>query len=105
MWQPTTSLCSGRAHPPTRVANLQEEVWPELTRRLAAACTMGAMVQRSDGAASGGLDIALGPNVGATPLAALGPGMVLQALLAGAAPAEPVCSMAALPWVSLSGQA
>ena len=80
-------------------------MWPELTRRLAAACTVGAMVHRSDGAASGGLDIALGPNVGATPLAALGPGMVLQALLGGAAPAEPVCSMAALPWVSLSRQA
>ena len=57
------------------------------------------MVQRSEGAASGGLDTALGPNVGASPIAALGPGMVLQMLLAGAVPADPVCSMAALPLV------
>ena len=53
----------------------------------------------AEGAASGGLDIALGPNVGASPLAALGPAMVLQTLVAGAIPGKPVCSIAALPLV------
>ena len=60
------------------------------------------MVQRSEGAASGGQDVALGPNVGATPLSALGPALVLQYLIAGSMCQTPAMSAAALPLVSAS---
>lgn len=67
-------------------------------RRLALLCQAGRMVGRSEGQASGGLDVALGPNVGATPLALLGPGMIMQYLVAGSA-CGPASSPAALPVV------
>ena len=50
-------------------------------------------------AASGGLDLALGLNVGATPLTGLGPAVVLEALVCGASPQAAVQGMAALPVV------
>ena len=78
----------------------QADTWQEVGRRLAALCQVGRMVQRSEGQASGGLDVALGPNVGATPIAALGPALVLQYLVAGAICLSPALSAAALPLVS-----
>lgn len=72
-------------------------------RRLTALCQVGRMVQRSEGQASGGLDVALGPNVGATPMSALGPAMVLQYLVAGGICSSPALSAAALPLVCSPG--
>ena len=58
----------------------------------------------SGDAASGGLDLALGLNVGATPLTGLGPAVVLEALVCGASPQAAVQGMAALPVVRLKVQ-
>ncbi len=75
----------------------QEDTWPEVARRLFALAAAAALVRAGEG--SGGLDPALGPNLGSSPLAALGPAVVLQYLTAGPASADPRASAAALPLV------
>lgn len=53
------------------------------------------------GDGSGGLDIALGPTVGTSPLAALGPSVILEGLVAGPSTLDPRLTHAALPLVIL----
>lgn len=76
---------------------LQEGTWAEVARRLFALGAAAAHVRAGEG--SGGLDPALGPNLGSSPLAALGPAVVLQFLAAGPASPDPRTSVAALPLV------
>ena len=75
----------------------QEGTWAEVARRLFALGAAAAHVRAGEG--SGGLDPALGPNLGSSPLAALGPAVVLQFLAAGPASPDPRTSVAALPLV------
>lgn len=72
-----------------------------MVARLFGLAGMAALVAARDG--SGGLDVALGPNVGSSPLGLLGPSAVLQGLLPGPACADPRLSTAALPLVGFSG--
>ena len=53
-------------------------------------------------AGSGGVDVALGPNVGCSPLGLLGPAAILHGLVAGPGTEDPRMTTAALPVVSLS---
>ena len=81
--------------------SVQEWSWPEVARRLFYLAAVGNLVQAShDGSLSGGLDVALGPLVGSSPLGALGPGLINQGLVAGSLPANPGFTAAALPVVS-----
>ncbi len=81
--------------------------WPEqrskigrrlqVVRRLFLLVGTSAFVASGEG--SGGLDIALGPNVGCSPLGLLGPAAILQGLLAGPSTEDPRKMPAALPLV------
>ena len=57
------------------------------------------------GEGSGGVDIALGPNVGCSPLGLLGPAAILQGLLAGPGTEDPRKMTAALPVVGCQDSA
>ncbi len=57
-----------------------------------------ALVAAVDG--SGGLDIALGPLLGSSPLSVLGPSMIFPGLVAGPSTIDPRLTPAALPLVS-----
>ncbi|KAK9822217.1 hypothetical protein WJX81_007608 [Elliptochloris bilobata] len=74
---------------------IREDTWADVARRLFALGAAAAMVRAGEG--SGGLDPALGPNLGSSPLAALGPAICLQYLAAGPASSDPRASVAALP--------
>ncbi len=82
---------------PDWVTRQQEDTWLEVARRLFALGAAAALVRAGEG--SGGLDPALGPNLGSSPLAALGPAVVLQYLTAGPSLPDPRYSVAALPLV------
>ena len=70
-----------------------------MARRYTALASLASLVAAAG--TSGGLDVALGPNVGATPLSVLGTQIVLQFLTSGAVP-DARKSIAALPLVSLA---
>jgi hypothetical protein len=70
----------------------------QVVRRLFLLVGTAELVAAGDG--SGGLDIALGPTVGTSPLAALGPGTILEGLVAGPSTLDPRLTPAALPLVS-----
>ena len=79
---------------------LQGKGWVEVARRLFCLASVGGMVARDRvGGMSGGLDSALGDYVGNSPLGLLGPTVVLQGLLGGAASRTPQESPASLPLV------
>ncbi len=71
----------------------------QVVRRLFLLVGTSAFVATGEG--SGGLDIALGPNVGCSPLGLLGPAAILQGLLAGPGTEDPRRTPAALPLVGL----
>lgn len=60
---------------------------------------MGTAAFVGTGEGSGGVDIALGPNVGCSPLGLLGPAAILQGLVAGPGTEDPRRTPAALPVV------
>lgn len=60
---------------------------------------VGTSVLVGAGEGSGGVDIALGPNVGCSPLGLLGPAAILQGLVAGPGTEDPRRTPAALPLV------
>ncbi|KAK9864489.1 hypothetical protein WJX84_007928, partial [Apatococcus fuscideae] len=68
--------------------------WQETARRYTALASLANLVTVAG--TSGGLDVALGPNVGSTPLSVLGTQIVLQFLTSGVLP-DPRKSVAALP--------
>ena len=74
-----------------------------MIRRLFLLVGTSALV--ADGEGSGGVDIALGPNVGCSPLGLLGPAAILQGLLAGPGTEDPRKMTAALPVVSCQDSA
>ncbi len=77
---------------------LQQAEWClQVVRRLFLLVGTSAFVATGEG--SGGLDIALGPNVGCSPLGLLGPAAILQGLLAGPSTEDPRRTPAALPLV------
>lgn len=69
-----------------------------MARRLFLLAGVAELVAAGDG--SGGLDIALGPTLGSSPLGALGPSMILPGLVAGPSTLDPRLTPAALPLVS-----
>ena len=69
----------------------------QVVRRLFLLVGTSAFVATGEG--SGGLDIAVGPNVGCSPLGLLGPAALLQGLLAGPGTEDPRRTPAALPLV------
>ena len=69
----------------------------QVVRRLFLLVGTSAFVATGEG--SGGLDIALGPNAGCSPLGLLGPAAILQGLLAGPGTEDPRRTPAALPLV------
>ena len=75
---------------------MQASTWQEVARRYTALASLASLVTAAG--TSGGLDVALGPNVGSTPLSVLGTQIVLQFLSSGAVP-DPRNSAAALPLV------
>ena len=68
-----------------------------MARRLFLLVGTAAFVGTGEG--SGGVDIALGPNVGCSPLGLLGPAAILQGLVAGPGTEDPRRTPAALPVV------
>ena len=80
----------------------QEETWVELVRRIFQLAAAAGLV--AAGEASGGLDMALGPNAGCSPLGRLGPAVILQALAAGMRSDAPETSIAMLPLVCAQAQ-
>jgi hypothetical protein len=71
----------------------------QVARRLFLLAGASELVAAGDG--SGGLDIALGPTLGSSPLGALGPSIILPGLVAGPSTLDPRLTPAALPLVSL----
>ena len=69
----------------------------QVVRRLFLLVGTSAFVATGEG--SGGLDIALGPNVGCSPLGLLGPAAILQGLISGPGTEDPRRLPAALPLV------
>lgn len=69
----------------------------QVVRRLFLLVGTSAFVATGEG--SGGLDIAVGPNVGCSPLGLLDPAVLLQGLLAGPGTEDPRRTPAALPLV------
>ncbi|BDA49369.1 probable lysine-specific demethylase 5A at C-terminar half [Coccomyxa sp. Obi] len=75
--------------------SIREDTWPEVARRLFLLAGAAALVAAGDG--SGGLDIALGPLLGSSPLSVLGPSMIFPGLVAGPSTTDPRLTPAALP--------
>ena len=72
----------------------------QVVRRLFLLVGTAALVACKAG--SGGVDVALGPNVGCSPLGLLGPAAILHGLVAGPGTEDPRMTTAALPVVSVS---
>lgn len=70
----------------------------QVVRRLFLLVGTAALVACKAG--SGGVDVALGPNVGCSPLGLLGPAATLHGLVAGPGTEDPRLTTAALPVVS-----
>lgn len=86
--------------PFTRLIVLQPSTWLEIARRLFCLASAGAYIScNRKSSLSGGVDIALGDYVGSSPIGVLGPAVVLQGLLAGAATENPLANSASLPMV------
>ncbi|KAK9918976.1 hypothetical protein WJX75_008430 [Coccomyxa subellipsoidea] len=75
--------------------SIREDTWIEVARRLFLLAGASELVAAGDG--SGGLDIALGPTLGSSPLGALGPSIILPGLVAGPSTLDPRLTPAALP--------
>jgi len=79
---------------------MQGKGWAVVARRLFRLASISGMVADDRvGGMSGGLDSALGDYVGNSPLGLLGPTVVLQAMLGGAASHAPQETSASLPLV------
>jgi len=79
---------------------LQGKNWLEVARRLFCLVSTSLLIsQEQDNNMSGGLDSALGDYVGNSPLSLLGPTVVLQGLVGGASPHNPLETSAGLPLV------
>ena len=76
------------------------ELCVQVVRRLFLLVGTAALVACKAG--SGGVDVALGPNVGCSPLGLLGPAAILHGLVAGPGTEDPRMTTAALPVVRLS---
>ena len=78
----------------------QAQACVQVVRRLFLLVGTAALVACKAG--SGGVDVALGPNVGCSPLGLLGPAAILHGLVAGPGTEDPRMTTAALPVVSMS---
>ena len=94
------SCQSGRSVLGRHHTGFKWELSVQVVRRLFLLVGTAALVACKAG--SGGVDVALGPNVGCSPLGLLGPAAILHGLVAGPGTEDPRMTTAALPVVRLS---